>query len=91
MIVRYYEFTQEMGIHLYAIPTAIVLAVTLIIGLLHWRKQRKREREFLETEEAGTRAAQAAEEVKEAAVDHAQAAAGNAVEEATEVTEGTEV
>lgn len=62
MIKAYYEFCHHtLGVHMYTIPLIIAAVLAVVIGLLHWRKQSKREKEFRDemdrkygnTEEAG--------------------------------------
>ncbi|MCH4207668.1 MAG: hypothetical protein LKF50_05105 [Solobacterium sp.] len=46
MLTSYYNWCHSIGIHMYTIPTIIVLVIMLIIGLVHWRNQNKREDDF---------------------------------------------
>ncbi|MBM6990932.1 MAG: hypothetical protein I3I98_06010 [Mobilibacterium timonense] len=47
MVEAYYEFChQTLGVHMYTIPLIIAAALAVLFGLLHWRKQNKREKEF---------------------------------------------
>lgn len=47
MIKAYYEFCHHtLGVHMYTIPLIIAAVLAVVIGLLHWRKQSKREEEF---------------------------------------------
>lgn len=46
MLVAYYNWCHSIGLHLYTIPTLILLVIMLIIGLVHWRNQDKREKDF---------------------------------------------
>ncbi len=47
MVEAYYEFChQTLGVHMYTIPLIIAAVLAVLFGLLHWRKQNKREKEF---------------------------------------------
>ncbi|MQM72022.1 MAG: hypothetical protein DUD26_06705 [Eubacteriaceae bacterium] len=47
MIQAYYTFCHEtLNIHMYTIPLIVAGALAILFGLLHWRKQKKREDEF---------------------------------------------
>ena len=46
MLTSYYNWCHSIGIHMYTIPTIIVLVIMLMIGLVHWRNQNKREDDF---------------------------------------------
>lgn len=47
MVEAYYEFCHNtLGVHMYTIPLIIAAVLAVLFGLLHWRKQNKREREF---------------------------------------------
>ena len=46
MIEAYYYWCHSIGLHLYDIPALIVLVLMIIIGLVHWRNQRKRQKDF---------------------------------------------
>ena len=46
MLVSYYNWCHSIGLHIYTIPTIIVLIIMLIVGLVHWRNQNKREDDF---------------------------------------------
>lgn len=48
MIEAYYYWCHSIGLHLYDIPALIVLVLMIIIGLVHWRNQRKRQKDFEE-------------------------------------------
>lgn len=52
--MRFYEFAHSIGIHVWEIPALIVALLMIVVGLFHWRNQRKREKDFdEELEERG--------------------------------------
>lgn len=46
MIEAYYNWCHTIGLHLYDIPALVILVVMIIIGLVHWRNQKKRQKDF---------------------------------------------
>ena len=48
MIQSYYNWVHSLGIHLYTIPSLILLAAAAITGLVHSRNANRREEKFLE-------------------------------------------
>ncbi|MSS20147.1 hypothetical protein [Pseudoramibacter porci] len=47
MIQAYYTFCHEtLHIHMYTIPLIVAAALAVLFGLLHWRKQKKRQEDF---------------------------------------------
>ena len=47
MIENYYNYChQVLGIHMYTIPLIIVAVLMIVMGLIHWLNQRKRQEEF---------------------------------------------
>lgn len=44
--MRFYEFAHSIGIHVWEIPALIVALLMIVVGLFHWRNQRKRETDF---------------------------------------------
>lgn len=60
-VMSYYAWCHSIEIfgdsmHMYFIPSLIVLAVILVGGGIHWRNQKKREKEGEEAAEASTAA-----------------------------------
>jgi uncharacterized membrane protein YidH (DUF202 family) len=52
MIENYYNYChQVLGIHMYTIPLIIVAVLMIVMGLIHWLNQRKRQEEFDENAE----------------------------------------
>ena len=48
MIVSYFNWCHSLGMHLYTLPTIITGAGMAVMGLVHWRNQRKRDKDFEE-------------------------------------------
>lgn len=61
--MQFYEFVHSIGIHLWEIPALIAALAMIVVGLVHWRNQGKREKDFeKELEESRQmRSSQAAE------------------------------
>lgn len=54
MKMQFYEFAHSLGIHVWEIPALAVALAMIVVGLVHWRNQRKREEDFeKELEEKG--------------------------------------
>jgi Na+/proline symporter len=52
MIENYYNYChQVLGIHMYTIPLIIVAVLMIVMGLIHWLNQHKRQEEFDENAE----------------------------------------
>ncbi len=43
MIVSLWNFFHSIGFHFYTIPAFVVLLAAVVIGLVHWRNEKKRE------------------------------------------------
>lgn len=43
MIERLWDFFHSIGFHFYTIPAFVVLLIAVIVGLVHWRRQKKRD------------------------------------------------
>lgn len=44
-----YEFTHDtLGMCFWTLPALITAGIMVIVGLVHWRNQRKRDKEFEE-------------------------------------------
>ena len=48
MLYRIYEFAHNIGIHFWDIPSIIVLILIAVVGIVHTRQQKKREKDFEE-------------------------------------------
>ena len=48
MLYRLYEFAHDIHIHFWDIPSITVLVLIAVIGIVHTRRQKKREEEFEE-------------------------------------------
>lgn len=62
--MQFYEFVHSIGIHLWEIPALIAALAMIVVGLVHWRNQSKREKDFekeLEESRQQMRGSQAAE------------------------------
>ena len=62
--MQFYEFVHSIGIHLWEIPALIAALAMIVVGLVHWRNQSKREKDFekeLEENRQQMRGSQAAE------------------------------
>ena len=46
--MKYYEFVHSLGLHSWDIPALIVVLIIVIVGLVHTRNQKKREKDFEE-------------------------------------------
>lgn len=46
--MQYYEFMHNLGFHSYALPTLAVAVAMVIVGIVHTRNHRKREKNFKE-------------------------------------------
>lgn len=46
--MRFYEFAHSIGIHVWEIPALAVAVLMIVVGLVHWRNQRNREKDFEE-------------------------------------------
>ncbi len=44
--MQFYEFVHSIGIHVWEIPALIVAFAMIVVGLVHWRNQSKREKDF---------------------------------------------
>lgn len=44
--MQFYEFAHSIGVHVWEIPALIVALAMIVVGLVHWRNQRKREKDF---------------------------------------------
>ena len=44
--MQFYEFVHSIGIHLWEIPALIAALAMIVVGLVHWRNQSKREKDF---------------------------------------------
>jgi len=42
---NYYNFVHSIGWHLYTIPTWLCIIATIVVGLVHVRKDKKRREE----------------------------------------------
>lgn len=52
--MRFYEFAHSIGVHVWEIPALIAAILIIVVVLIHWRNQRKREKDFEEAlEERG--------------------------------------
>lgn len=45
-IEAYGNWVHSLGLHLYTIPTIIVAIVAIVLGVVHWVKQKKRDKDF---------------------------------------------
>ena len=45
MIEQLWNFFHSIGFHFYTIPGLVVLLIALAAGLIHWRRQKKRDEE----------------------------------------------
>ncbi len=45
MIEQLWNFFHSIGFHFYTIPALVVLLIALGAGLIHWRRQKKRDEE----------------------------------------------
>lgn len=45
MIEQLWNFFHSIGFHFYTIPALAVLLIALAAGLIHWRRQKKRDEE----------------------------------------------
>ena len=45
MIEQLWNFFHSIGFHFYTIPALVVLLIALAAGLIHWRRQKKRDEE----------------------------------------------
>ncbi|MCF0144193.1 MAG: hypothetical protein HUJ79_03640 [Firmicutes bacterium] len=46
--MQYFEFVHSMGLHAWDLPAVAVGVLMVIIGIVHWRKQVNREKNFQE-------------------------------------------
>lgn len=44
--MQFYEFVHSIGIHVWEIPALIAALAMIVVGLVHWRNQSKREKDF---------------------------------------------
>ena len=75
MIENYYNYChQVLGIHMYTIPLIIVAVLMIVMGLIHWLNQRKRQEEFDENRKDRMEAAAAAAAVSQTSTAGAKSA-----------------
>ncbi len=46
--MQFYEFAHSLGVHVWEIPSLVVILVMVIMGIVHWRNQKKRDSDFEE-------------------------------------------
>ena len=44
--MQLYEFAHNLGVHVWEIPSLVVILVMAIMGIVHWRNQKKRDSDF---------------------------------------------
>lgn len=44
--MQFYEFAHNLGVHVWEIPSLVVILVMVIMGIVHWRNQKKRDSDF---------------------------------------------
>ena len=44
--MQFYEFAHNLGVHVWVIPSLVVMPVMGIMGIVHWRNQKKRDSDF---------------------------------------------
>lgn len=44
--MQFYEFVHSIGIHVWGIPALIAALAMIVVGMVHWRNQNKREKDF---------------------------------------------
>ena len=44
--MQLYEFAHNLGVHVWEIPSLVVILVMVIMGIVHWRNQKKRDSDF---------------------------------------------
>lgn len=43
MIITLWDMFHSIGFHFYTIPALIIALIAVIVGLVHWRNERKRD------------------------------------------------
>lgn len=46
--MSYYEFVHSLGLHSWDIPALVVVLIMVIVGLVHTRNHKKRDKDFEE-------------------------------------------
>jgi sensor domain CHASE-containing protein len=44
--MQFFEYAHSLGTHVWEIPTLIVVLIMIVMGLVHWYNQRKRNSDF---------------------------------------------